>query len=154
MAAALSPLLSCSEGELPGELSRFALPPSPDGRPDLLLWLPLLNRLDGLLEAAAARRDVRLAAAEATPFPTPGCLSALRVTALLLDGAHNRQLYASAEVRVAPSVSVGGGVAPCRAPPRASPPPLADAASASICRRCWRATCPACWRGRWSAWCA
>jgi hypothetical protein len=52
-----------------------------------------------VLEGAAGRLDVTLEGEEASPFPVEETLAALRVTALLLDGSHNRQLYGSAEVR-------------------------------------------------------
>jgi hypothetical protein len=98
VAAAQAPLLAVPLDALGDALAGFALPPS-DSKPDLLHWLPLLNRLDELLERAAARPDVALTGACAQPFPTEEVVAALRVTALLLDSSHNRQLYGSAEVR-------------------------------------------------------
>jgi hypothetical protein len=94
-------LLALGEAEFAAALAVFSLPAG-DSKPDLLHWLPLLNRLDEVLETAAVRADVRLLGAEGTPFPSAEILAALRVTALLLEGSHNRQLYGSAEVRAVP----------------------------------------------------
>ena len=98
MAAALAPLLAAPLEELGRTLAAFALPPC-DGKPDLLHWLPLLNRLDEWLERCASRPDVALRGPATEPFPAADCLAVLRATALLLDFSHNRQLYGSAEVR-------------------------------------------------------
>ena len=98
MAAVQSPLLALPRSELAQALAAFALPPG-DSKPDLLHWLPLLNLLDEVLEGAAGRADMALEGEDSRPFPAEETLAALRVTALLLDGSHNRQLYGSAEVR-------------------------------------------------------
>jgi hypothetical protein len=100
VAAVQAPLLLLPLSELGRALAGFVLPPS-DNKPDLLHWLPLLNRLDELLERAAKRPDVALTGAAAEPFPTEEVVAALRCTAALLDYSHNRQLYGSAEVRAA-----------------------------------------------------
>jgi hypothetical protein len=98
VAAALAPLLAAPLDELGRALAGFALPPC-DGKPDLLHWLPLLNRLDEWLERCASRPDVALRGPASEPFPAAEALAVLRATALLLDFSHNRQLYGSAEVR-------------------------------------------------------
>ena len=98
VAAVQEPLLAVPLDELGRALTGFARPPG-DGKPDLAHWLPLLNRLDELLERAAARPDVALTGASAEPFPTDDVVAALRVSAALLDCSHNRQLYGSSEVR-------------------------------------------------------
>lgn len=118
MAAALAPLLAAPLSELGAALASFALPAS-DNKPDLLHWLPLLNRLDEWLERVAARPDVALRGAADEAFPTDQALAVLRATALLLDFSHNRQLYGSAEVR-APLPAA----ARCAPPSRASWGPL------------------------------
>ena len=94
----MAPLLDAPLSELGRVAASFALPAS-DNKPDLLHWLPLLNLLDEVLEGAAGRADVALEGEDSRPFPAEETLAALRVTALLLDGSHNRQLYGSAEVR-------------------------------------------------------
>jgi hypothetical protein len=101
VAAVQAPLLEVPLPELGRALASFTLPPG-DAKPDLLHWLPLLNRLDELLERAAAHADVALATAppaDGEALPVGDVVAALRASALLLDFSHNRQLYGSAEVR-------------------------------------------------------
>lgn len=143
MAAAQAELLAVAPGAaFAAALAAFSLPPG-DSKPDLLHWLPLLNKLDELLEALASRKDVKLVGEEESPFPTEEALAALRVTTLLLDGSHNRQLYGSAEV-CGPGRPAGclSGQVPrhCLLTPR--PPHL----STSPC--CWPRTRLRWWRRR------
>jgi hypothetical protein len=101
VAAALAPLLAVPAAELGRALADFALPPC-DSKPDLLHWLPLLNRLDAWLEGCAARADAALrgaAVASDEAFPAEEAVAVLRASTALLDFIHNRHLYGSAEVR-------------------------------------------------------
>ena len=97
----MAPLLAAPLSELGRAVSSFALPPS-DSKPDLLHWLPLLNRLDAWLEGCAARADAALrgaAVASDEAFPAEEAVAVLRASTALLDFSHNRHLYGSAEVR-------------------------------------------------------
>ena len=95
----MAPLLDAPLSELGRVAASFALPAS-DNKPDLLHWLPLLNRMDQWLEGCAARADAGLrGVASEEPFPTEEAVAVLRVSAALLDFSHNRHLYGSAEVR-------------------------------------------------------
>jgi hypothetical protein len=110
VAAAMAPLLEAPLSELGRALASFALPPS-DSKPDLLHWLPLLNRLDQWLEGCAARADAGLrgVASADEPFPTEEAVAVLRASAALLDCSHNRHLYGSTEVRARLCAARAGG---------------------------------------------
>jgi hypothetical protein len=124
VAASLATLLPLTEDAFAAALGSFALPPS-DAKPDLLHWLPLLNRLDALLErvcAAAPECALAPAALTSQTLPRGVVLAALRLTTALLENSHNRQLYGSAEAR---GPSLRGAFAPSPAAgrlARAAPP--------------------------------
>ena len=110
VAAAMAPLLEAPLSELGRAVASSTVPPS-DNKPDLLHWLPLLNRLDQWLEGVAARADAGLrgVASADEPFPTEEAVAVLRASAALLDFSHNRHLYGSAEVRARRRAARAGG---------------------------------------------